>query len=838
MNNYLDKCRPLALAAGLLCAGGAVAQVVLVPIGTGCVVVVPGVGGSIPLNRVGDGGIVCMNDPFDLPGAGGNFTFAGGTVNSWSMLGDISEQTGNVQIGPPPGAFPPDQSAGGIPTVNIQSYNKEVRLSEVGAPTLARSKGEVTVLWDDGVCRRLLTFSIFKRWAGPIPAIVGPNCWGTPPFTPPNNLITFSVDQVSSDNGLDPIGFDQYYWRLTNGVPGATGILANSAFYTSADRSSITIDQTDPSFVAWRNAGGPYTIQTCFGRCNPWDGGTGITRAIAGSTCVTKTMNPAQVNPNFTYTGSPCVPWNTFSFSGTYTAVGGHTYSWVSSCGWVLTPGVGTLAVSGMNSNPCVLTLTDVGPCGTFTYNYTVNRSFNTALVPALTSGTNCTPALGTFTIALPVAAQGNCTNWTISPVPVPAWTFMDANVNLRSIRTYTIPAAACAGSYTITAANCSCPGNSASVAMNVRPNAPTLLTGNTCVPFNLATPLQNYSCTAPCLANGALTYNWANTLGMTGSSTTNSIGYTPVGTATPGTVTVSASIVAGCTSPVASRAVSRTPPTPTVIPPCVNVGLPGTATFSVLFPVLGVCYTWNFPAGFCTPTTGTGSSITVTTTGTPIANPGYPCSVTANNCAAPFCGPVPFPFNVPVAYSTVLTVNNIPDNPLTIPNDPYSIISANSGCTSYQLWNCTTPGAVGLPQPGNSFNLNTPGVAGSYSIVATCGGCQQLPPCEATANSQMPLQGGGSDAPIGAKSLLDDGSGVILSPNPNNGSFTLTLLSKVETASATLFNANGQQVGSEQRLTSGNNQLGDEDLASGIYIVRIVVNGEIITRQVAVSKE
>jgi len=844
MKNYLDKCRPLALAAGLLCAGGAVAQVVLVP--AGCVVRVAGVGGNIGAGLVGNGGIVEMPDPY----AGGNFGFSGGSVVSWNLLGDISEQTFNV----PPVA--PDQSAGAVTTVNIESYNKILRLSEQGTPsTNARSNGQVrieySILVCPGVfCNNVMRFDILKRWGNfPIanppsppstqyaPPIVGPNCWGA-------GLINFQVDQVSSDNALDAIGFDQYYWTFTN-VLNAT--LGSAAFYTSADRSAVVVDQSNSAFTSWLAGGGPYTVRCCFGRCNPWDGGADndVVQNTVGNTCVTKIINPAATAPTFTTPIPTCRAWNTTTpFNAVFTGLTGHTYSWTSTCNWVLNqtgtvPGPMTLNVSGINNGPCTLTLTAVGPCGSSVYTYTVNRNFNTALLPTLTAGTTCTAAPGSFTIALPVVAQGNCTNWTISPTPVPAWTFTDANVNLRSIRTYTIPAGSCMGAFTITAANCSCPGISASVVMNIQPSA-TTLTGNSCVPYNVSTPLQVYNSTAPCVQNGTPTYIWANALGMTGSSTTSTISYAPVGTASgvvPPQTTVKLNAVGtnGCTGPAATINVNRTPPTPVVnLPVCVNVGLPGTATFSVAGPAPGMCYTWSFPSTFSTTTSATGTSVTIPTLGNTVGSP-FPCSVTVNNCAAPFCGPFTTPFSVPVDYSTAVS----PTNQATS-----STVVATPGHSSYSLWNCTTLSVQAGPQAGNTFNLLTgPQTLGGYSYtvnITTLLGCVQRPPCVATNWQFMQPQNGinGLSTTGDAKSLLNDGSGVVLSPNPNQGRFTITLLREVQEATAVLFNSAGQQVGKPKRLTTGDNRIGEEGLAPGVYLVRMIMDGEVVTRQVAVKEE
>ncbi len=376
---------------------------------------------------------------------------------------------------------------------------------------------------------------------------------------------------------------------------------------------------------------------------------------------------------------------------------------------------------------------------------------------------------------------------------------------------------------------------------MNVQPTMPTL-SGPTCVPYNVGTPLQVYNASTPC---GTTSFIWSNTLGMTGSSTTSSISYAPVGTLTGGGTLVKVNAVGtnGCTGPANSILVNRTPPTLAVSIPCVNVGYagyigaaisnnavpPAQAVFSIVGPAAGYTYTWTFAAGLGTPLSTTGTSVTVNTLGN-VGN--YACSVSVNNTAAPFCGPVITNFNVPVQFTTGVGVDN------SVPGQ--STVTATGGQTFYRLWDCTPGSYQGLGQatPSN-FVLNVIG-GDNYSIdITTLSGCHQLPPCVVT-NYHSPLLNDVSDAVVadGLKSSQDDGSGVVISPNPNNGRFTVTLLNEVQEASATLYDASGQQVGKAKRLSSGTNKLGDDDLAPGVYTVRIELNGEMVSRQVAVGRD
>ncbi len=361
--------KPTLLAAGVLCGGAAMAQVVTVP--ATCQVVVAGTGGTLGLGgTVGNGGIVVMPDPFDITGAGGNFIFSGGTITGWSLLGDLSIQTASS----PPTA--PVQTAGAVATQNIQSYNKSLRSAETGTPsTLARSKGRVTTTFTGAGCT-VMTFDVYKKW-GPLvttppnnnygPPIAGPACW---PST--NQLVAFSVDQIESDNILDAIGTDQYYWKLTNGLGVDVISTQPTAYYMAADRSSVTCNMSTAAFITWYS-GGPYSIRCCYARSFPaWDNGTGLTSATA-TDCVSKPINSAPTAPTFTTLIPTCLLYSATSFSAVFTGVTDHTYSWTSTCGWVIAqtgtvPGPMTLNVTGVNQGPCTLILTDVGPCGSNIY--------------------------------------------------------------------------------------------------------------------------------------------------------------------------------------------------------------------------------------------------------------------------------------------------------------------------------------------------------------------------------------------------------------------------------------------------------------------------------------
>ncbi|MBS1944074.1 MAG: hypothetical protein JST98_02475 [Bacteroidetes bacterium] len=805
----------LALALGLFSVQGTTAQYVQVP--SGCVVVVPGTGGSIALNRVGDGGIVTMPDP---SGMGNSFTLAGATPIKWTLLGDLSM---DAVITPPTA---PVTTAGAVTAVKIMSYNKTLRPSEGNTPsTNARSKGRVTIEYTISPCNNKMSFDIFKVWGNPAttsygtryaPPIVGPDCWGQPPYIYPSNLITFSVDQVSSDNATDDIGFDRYYWDIWNGQ-GQNLIMAYpNLAYNSADASSVTIKQGDLNWNLWLD-GGPYKMRVCYGRANPWDGGfnPNLHQATSGFTCVSKSIGSAPAQPALTVNPS-CPAWNLNTFTASVNSVG-YACSWISDNPlWTLAPSGAnnqTVTVTNAGPNPGKLILTMQGTCGQYVFEYPIQRSL--AGITPIASAT-CVAAGGTFTVSLPGNAQNNCTNWTITPTPSPAWGYSQNTTG--SVRTYTIPAGTCAAQYAISATGCGCAGTSAAVVVNVQPATPTI-TGPACVPYNAGAPAQTYTASTACGTTG---YAWSNTLGMTGSSTTASIGYTPAGT-TGGQVRVVANGTDGCNSTMAVLNVNRTPPMPSVSWPCVNVGLPGTTVFAVNSPAPGVNYTWSFPAGLGTFAGGAATSKTVNTLG----NPGtYNCSVSANNAASPFCGPVTYNFQVVVGFSTAVSAVNQAGS---------STVVATPGQSSYQLWNCSIPAAQGAPQAGNTFNLSSTG-PGSYSVnITTLAGCVERPACVLTNFSFM-APGGGGPEPADSNGPTDAKKGFVIHPNPNGGSFTISLLRKVETGLMTIYDAQGKQVGDPIPLMLGDNPVHQEALTPGTYYLQLDLDGALEIRCMVVA--
>lgn len=792
-----------ALMAAMLCAATVTAQP-LVTVPTSCEVVVPGVGGVTGFGgKVGDGGIVTMPEP---SGMGNVFSFAGATPISWRLLGDLSLVD---HILPPD---PPLASAGAVTAVEIMSYNKNLRTAEEHTPsTNARSKGRVTIEYTQDHCNNKMSFDIYKVWGDLAtinygtryaPPIVGPNCWGT-------GLITFSVDQVSSDNALDAIGFDQYYWDIWNGHGENLITAYPNLAYTSADASSITVIQDGVDWPHWLD-GGPYKMRVCYGRANPWDGGINpnLHRAVPGFTCVAKEVGeplvPAYAGgfPTCVEALSPILP--IAIASSNYNPA--YTYTWSrSNLSWSFTPNSsGGLSITGIgDGNPCTFFLNLSGPCGSSAYSYTVNRTYTMGLVDpgplCVSTGSNA------LTINTPDYAQGNQTCWGAIPS---GWTWTAVG---SSGRTFTIPAGAAGSTNTISIFNCSCPGTT-NITVNVRPATPGPISGPICI--TLGAP-ETYS------VPQSGTFTWTLPVNWTGSSTTNTINVTPLVNAS--TLSVVLNGQAGCPSLVASEVVHRYP----VItqPICLNSGSPTTGA---VFTSTEAGTTWSFPSGLTASTPPAGGTATINVIGTPGT---YPCTATANGCLTHFDVVVPA---IPPAYVTLVDETVIPGSSLVYT----TFVSGNQ----YRLWDCTAnapaSGAFGTWQGGSSSYQLSGSSSGSYAIEvdpSPAGGCTFRSPCVTTVHNQMPVVGGGQATYGTLKSGTQDG-GILVVPNPNDGQFTVHVFHDFKEGLLLLYDAKGTRVGNTTRLVPGTNPVHEDQLAPGVYQLRLEIDGKVENRSIVVN--
>lgn len=780
------------------------AQVVTVP--AGCVVKVPGTGGSIALNQVGDGGVVAMPDNF----AGATFTCttpAGYVLTGWLLKGDLSVTTANI----PPTA--PTQSAGSVSSVSIQSYNKKLRSSEGAAGTpaskLAKSKGSISIGYNAGACSGYtMSFEVYKTYTT-TPPIVGPDCVeaGVP--------CTFSVDQVASDNAGDNIGFDQYYW---SDFP--TTIVANSLYY-SADNSSITFTPT---------VSGSFNIKCCLGRANPWDAGTNVNGTL-GTTCAIKAVGAAPSEP--VYTVSPaglCVATGTAtSFTITYTSP--NTCTWTAAnTGWTIgaqTPTSVTINTNGFN-NPGILTLSvSNGTCTPLTFQYQINRSFAAPVVIApVIANNNCLATGSTnnmFNISTSAAA--NPTTWTVSPAGTGVTL---ATGTTSSTVAVNVSPTATVGAYTLTARSTSCTGN-ITYSFRVKPVIPTI-SGTSCVVKGALTP-QTYTC----LASPGATYTWSFPSGWTASNfttTTNSITVTPSSTTAilNGNVSVTANGIVGCNSTANNLTIGYTSAAPTgVTPGCFSVGIAGsTSSVTITNPLSG-----SYTATMISTVTGStnvitsaltlsGSTLSFTTSA--LAAGTYNLAITHNSG----CG----------AAATSTTLVTVAGNGTTLsPNlgvsqDNYFAIAPATMVNPQYEWTTCTSSGVCTTVGSNSALLS---LSGSTAPPAGNQVCVTVYPLGSTCKTRLCTAQGTHSRTAGTVIKGEFIEGVTIYPNPNSGNFNISVADFKDTATATLYDYNGKKI-KDFTLAIGENKIENDGLAQGTYIVVLTIDDQTDVKKILIK--
>jgi hypothetical protein len=803
-------------------------QTVTVP--PNCIVVSTntGAGGVLGAGgKVTAGGVVTMPDA-GTPN-GGTFTFASttpiGPVVSWSLSGDLSNTAtiGNVlgvagnyngQTQPPNGT-----------SATIISYNKSYRPSEGTSPSnasWARSKGRVSVSYTTEVllCPGVyisgaLSFDVFKTYtASPItnvPKIVGPTCVkvGVP--------CTFSVDQIASDNANDQIGFDKYYWT---GLP---AVVANSIYY-SADNSSITFIPSTST---------PFTLRCCYGQANPWNGGTTTTRAVTGTTCVVTSLvgilpSEPTVSTSSTQllstTFPRCVPTGTGLNPFTISYNSPFTCTWtMPNTGWTIasqTSSSVTINTNGFN-NPGVLILTVTnGSCTPFTTTYQVNRTFTSpsvAIAPVV--ATNTCVALGSNNnlFSISSSASANPTTWTITPtLPiVPSSPNSTVAVN--------VPSTASAVAYTLTARSTACPGNITS-QFRVRPNVPTI-TGSNCIVQGALTP-QTYTCVA---TPGVTNYTWVFPAGWNAANfttTTNSITVTPSSATAVlnGTVTVTANGVVGCNNS-ANFTITYASQAPTgVQASCFSVGIAGQGSVTFTNPLPG-----NYTATMISTAGGTN---VIQGNVTPSGN-----TLTFNTSAL-----TAGTYNITITHNSGCGTSATSTTQITV--NPNSIIQFNPGTSQdqyfaitgipfpqYEWQTCTAAGVCtprGTNQPVLTLNGTPPPPAGNqvcvtvYSLGSTC-------------KTRICINQGTYSRPLNTNESVESIEGVSIFPNPNSGNFNIKIADFKKEATATLYDFNGKKI-QDFTLTKGVNNIENESLAKGTYILFISVDDKTEAKQIVIK--
>lgn len=795
MNNILiagKAGRTFLWIMALLFSHTAWAQVTVTVPGT-CNVVVPGVGGITGTGgTVGSGGIVVMPDN---SGGGGTFTVNPGisTILGWSLAGDIS-----VDLPPlVPGVNPAVQTVGaGILTADIITYNKLLRPSEATSPSsiyLARSKGRVYISYNNPstTCGGRIEFDIFKEYPNTtyLPPIIGPTCWEA------DSTYTYSVDQIASDNLGDGIGIDNYYWTVYNG---STYI---SNFYTSADKSSITLDAPNP-------VNGPWTITCCFGRANPWDADVNTP-----TSCVTKTIGvqppvPVVTIPTCVDIGDP--------FFAASVPLGPYTYTWNSSNpSWLLTPNLAgnAVTVSALGDGPGIVTLTvQNGSCSSSSSSDTVNRSFVAPDVyidgadTCLSDGSNYT-----FSV-MPSGIQGNPTCWNLPP----GWSFSPLN-GTESIISVSVPGGTPAGTYTIDAFACACPTGVVSINVYVRPQDPVIVSGDTCIVYGDLTPLT-YT------VSPAGSYAWTIPAGWSGSSTTETITVTPNGTGV-GTITAQGTNPSGCNSfGMATWNINFEPIDPSgATIGCLNFGYDSNTSAIIAnapSPFFGTYAVTSTPGGLLNgaPTVNLATgAITLHISGTaPVG------SYTLHFVHVTPCG-------TSDTLDVVVTMSALP------------ITLAPTYTVAYDLYQVTPPiggayvwyfdgNAISPPNPSPVLFLNNP----SGYIPTTV--CVNVLNSSTGCYTRVCAPGG----TFGRSTALENDDRrrvdeVWVSPNPNDGRFTVKVPKFNTEASVRVMDGNGREVAG-YKLYAGDNTIANDQLAAGTYYLLFTIDERVSVQKIQVS--
>jgi hypothetical protein len=338
------------------------------------------------------------------------------------------------------------------------------------------------------------------------------------------------------------------------------------------------------------------------------------------------------------------------------------------------------------------------------TYSVTVTVGGCTSLAGTTAVVVNTTPATPTASSNTPVCAGSTITLSTPTVAGATyAWTGPSAFTS--AIRNPTRPSSTVAmgGTYsvTVTTNGCTSAAGTTTVVVNAVPATPTassntpVCTGNT---INLATPA----------VTGA-TYAWTGPSAFTSTSQNASRPTSTLAMAGTYSVTVT---VGGCTSLAGTTAVvvNTTPATPTASS---NTPVCSGNTINLSTPtVAGATYTWTGPSTFSSTTqNATRPSSTTAMAGT------YSVTVTTNGCTS-------------LAGTTAVVVNATPATPTASSNTPV--------CTGGTI-NLTTPTVAGAtyawtgPSSFSSTSQNptrpsaTNGMAGTYSVTVTAGGCTSL---------------------------------------------------------------------------------------------------------------
>ncbi|RZJ71718.1 T9SS type A sorting domain-containing protein [Flavobacterium sp.] len=293
-------------------------------------------------------------------------------------------------------------------------------------------------------------------------------------------------------------------------------------------------------------------------------------------------------------------------------------------------------------------------------------------------------------------------------------------------------------------------------------------------------------------------------------------------------------SSVAACSSTSVFTTINIRPATPTftaTTPTCVPLSSPALTTFAVN-PVAGATsYTWSLPSGWsCTGNCTTSNPTLVPPVNTSaVSAPAMPAGtiyVIANSASG--CSS---------AVAAQLAVNYIRITTNTLQSgsgncDQYSINTNVSPCTgtisSWTVNGATAANSSTVNIFGNTLTLcgSTAPPAGGVCANFVINGVTYTTCSSTVATGTHGLKQSGPKASL---------EGITISPNPNDGNFSIRVDDFKVSATAVLTDVAGKQLGSYS-LSIGENNIRGVNLAQGAYFVLLSVDGKQETRQIIVK--
>jgi len=480
---------------------------------------------------------------------------------------------------------------------------------------------------------------------------------------------------------------------MIDSVPPTSPTAGSNSPVCTGNNLSLTASTITGATYAWSGPNGfTSTLQ------NPAI--IGATTAASGTYSVTATANGCvstagtvtiTVNPP---PGTPAAGSNSTVCSGqtlslTASTITGATYSWSGPNGF-----------TSVSQNPVI---TNVTTLGNGTYSVTATLGGCPSSAAATTSVTiNQTPSTPVASSNSPVCAGNNLslTASTITGVTY-AWTGPSSFSSTSQNPVISSASVSATGTYSVTASANGCTSTAGTTTATVNPSPSAPIAGSN----STVCSGQTLSLTASTITGA--TYSWSGPNGFTGVSQNPTIA--SVTTDAAGTYSVTAT-VGGCPTSAAgttSVTINQTPIAPTAgsnSPVCVGFDLSLTAST-----ITGVTYSWSGPSGF------TSSSQNPVIVGVTTAKAGtYSVTASTGGCTGP-------------VGTTSVVINNLPAAPITSSNSPVCVgnnLNLTASTIAGATYSWTGPNSFTSSSQNPIITGVTTAESGTYSVVATAGGC------------------------------------------------------------------------------------------------------------------